>query len=274
MKSQLEKIEDEIRREEPNIIFSQMKKVMSEISFISKERTNTTQGFKFRGIDDLYNHLHGLFAKHGIFSTPTVLEKTREDRITKNGASMVYTTLKILYRFYAEDGSSFSSVVYGEASDSGDKSTNKAMSAAHKYALIQIFSIPTDEEKDPDSESHDLIPKDQKPATAPKWTPAPPAWATKTSPKSWHPEFMFTFGKHKGKTFNDIAYEDLESYIQFLKRPDPKKTSEENQKNYKYNEVIFKAFDTWKMGMKAIGAAPKEEEPPPPSDEDYSDIPL
>ena len=37
--------------------------------------------------------------------------------------------------------------------DSGDKATNKAMSAAFKYACFQTFCIPTEEMKDPDAET-------------------------------------------------------------------------------------------------------------------------
>ena len=43
--------------------------------------------------------------------------------------------------------------------DSGDKSTNKAMAVAHKYALLQTFCIPTEEIKDPDHEAHELAVK-------------------------------------------------------------------------------------------------------------------
>ena len=37
--------------------------------------------------------------------------------------------------------------------DSGDKATNKAMAIAMKYALFQVFCIPTEEMKDPDAET-------------------------------------------------------------------------------------------------------------------------
>ncbi len=43
--------------------------------------------------------------------------------------------------------------------DSGDKSANKAMSAAYKYALMQVFCIPTDEPKDTENETHEVAPK-------------------------------------------------------------------------------------------------------------------
>jgi hypothetical protein len=63
---------------------------------------------------------------------------------------------KIKYTFYAEDGTKVSAVVVGEAFDSGDKATNKAMSIAFKYACYQVFCIPTEDMKDPDSESHEI----------------------------------------------------------------------------------------------------------------------
>ena len=37
--------------------------------------------------------------------------------------------------------------------DSGDKASNKAMSAAFKYACFQTFCIPTEEMRDPDAET-------------------------------------------------------------------------------------------------------------------------
>ena len=84
---------------------------------------------------------------------------------------------------YAPDGSNVSCVVVGEAMDSGDKSCNKAMSAAFKYAAFQLFCIPTEEMLDPDNEVHtDVMPKGaQKPAQT-KQTPKtdPPADVEKT----------------------------------------------------------------------------------------------
>lgn len=60
---------------------------------------------------------------------------------------------------YAEDGSSVSSVTIGEAMDSGDKSMNKAMSTAYKYALMQIFCIPTADDKDTETHTHEVASK-------------------------------------------------------------------------------------------------------------------
>lgn len=126
---------------------------MQDINAISKGRKNDQQHFMFRGIDDVMNELHPTLAKCGVFVLPNVLEETRTTGKTKNGGDMFYTRLKINFGFYAEDGSHIDAVVIGEAMDTADKASNKALSIGLKYAMLQVFCIPTEDEKDPDAES-------------------------------------------------------------------------------------------------------------------------
>lgn len=133
--------------------------IQKEIGAIGKNEKNQCQHFNFRGIDTVYNELHDLLAKHEVFSTPRVIDSRHEERQSRNGATLMYRILTIEYTFYASDGSEVSCTVMGEGMDSGDKASNKAMSIAHKYALLQVFSIPTKEQKDPDAESHQVAPK-------------------------------------------------------------------------------------------------------------------
>lgn len=126
---------------------------MQNVEAVGKDRRNQMQGYNFRGIDDLYNMLHEALSKIGVFSVPFVLEDRTEERTTAKGGLLIYRVLKIKYTFYAEDGSSIESIVLGEAMDSGDKGSNKAMSVAHKYALLQIFAIPTSDPKDVENEN-------------------------------------------------------------------------------------------------------------------------
>lgn len=134
-------------------IFQSITKIMEEVPSISKNKKNKTQNFMYRGIDDVMNALQPLLAKYKVFIVPEILEQTREERTTKNGNGLIYSICKIKYKFYAEDGSSIEAVTIGEGMDSGDKATNKAMAIAMKYALFQVFCIPTEEMKDPDSET-------------------------------------------------------------------------------------------------------------------------
>lgn len=127
--------------------------IMSEGYAITKDKRNQTQGFMYRGIDDVMNTFQPLLAKHHVFVVPEVIEQQRMERTTGKDRTLLYAILKMRYTFYAEDGSSISAVVIGEGMDSGDKASNKAMSAAMKYAMFQVFCIPTEEMADPDADT-------------------------------------------------------------------------------------------------------------------------
>lgn len=195
----------EISSTEKREIFAAMSQVMAEIGPISKARSNTMQNYKFRGIDDIYNAIQGPLSRHGVFCTPEVLEEKREERQTRDGKGvLIYTILKIRYTFHASDGSNVSAVVIGEAMDSSDKSANKAMSAAQKYAFLQIFNIPTEEEKDTEHSHHEPHAKEP---TKPAYTPKP----------SQGGGYVCDFGKHAGKAIKDVPVSEWNKYLDWLK---------------------------------------------------------
>lgn len=135
-------------------IYGSIAKIMEEVPAISKDKRNAQQGFMYRGIDDVMNAFQPLLAKHKVFIVPQVLEQKREERTTSKGSTLLYSICTIKYTFYAEDGSYIEAITVGEGMDSGDKATNKAMAIAMKYALFQVFCIPT--EDDPDGEAQEL----------------------------------------------------------------------------------------------------------------------
>ena len=126
---------------------------------ITKDRTNTQgAGYKFRGIDDVLNALSPLLSKHGLCILPRVLTRQCEERQSKAGGALFYVTVEAEFDFVcAEDGSKHTVKTFGEAMDSGDKATNKAMSAAYKYAAFQAFSIPTEGDNDADANTHEAV---------------------------------------------------------------------------------------------------------------------
>ena len=137
-------------------IYESLAAINKEIKAITKDQKNTQQGFKFRGIDDVMNQLHDLFAKHEVIILPEVLERTREERTNQKGTVIFTTHLTISYCFLAIDGTKVCAIAVGESMDSGDKGCNKAMSVALKMVLLEMFLIPTQEMKDPDSETHEI----------------------------------------------------------------------------------------------------------------------
>lgn len=128
---------------------------------ISKDRTNTQgAGYKFRGIDDVYNAVAPLLAEHGLCIIPRMLARTCEERQSKSGGALFYVTVEAEFDFVcAEDGTKTTARTFGEAMDSGDKATNKAMSAAYKYACFQTFAIPTEGDNDADAHTHQVVAK-------------------------------------------------------------------------------------------------------------------
>jgi hypothetical protein len=116
----------------------------------------------FRGIDDVYNAVAPLLAEHGLCIIPRFLTRTCDERQSKAGGALFYVTVEAEFDFVsAEDGSKHTARTFGEAMDSGDKGTNKAMSAAYKYAAFQTFAIPTEGNPDADSETHAVVTKER-----------------------------------------------------------------------------------------------------------------
>ena len=142
-------------------VYSAIAAVMADLARegITKDRKNQSQGFMFRGVDDVYNTLAPLLVKNGLLVLPSYEERTEREAQTKSGGTLGYVTVKGRFAFTAvEDGSTVQIVTYGEAMDSGDKATNKAMSIAFKYAMFQAFCIPTEADNDADAHTHQARP--------------------------------------------------------------------------------------------------------------------
>jgi hypothetical protein len=127
-------------------------------SGVAKTSKNEQQGYQFRGIDAMYNALAPLLAKHGLVILPRFLARTVTERVTAKGGVLFAVVVEVEFDFVAAaDGSRHALRLYGEAMDSGDKATNKAMSAAYKYAVMQAFCIPTEGDNDADATTHEVV---------------------------------------------------------------------------------------------------------------------
>jgi len=149
-------------------IYAAINAVMADISKegIGKDRTNEAQKYKFRGIDDVYNALAPILSRHKLIILPRVLSREVTERVSikeyqgqKKESVLFYVAVEVEFDLIAgEDGSKHTIKTYGEAMDSGDKATNKAMSAAYKYAAMQAFCIPTEGDNDADGHTHEIVP--------------------------------------------------------------------------------------------------------------------
>lgn len=121
---------------------------------IGKDKTASTGGggnYKFRGIDDVYNALSELLAKYNLCIIPRVLNRELAERTSSKGNALFYVVVDVEYDLVsANDGSIHTARIVGEAMDSGDKATNKALSAAYKYLCFQTFCIPIEGDSETD----------------------------------------------------------------------------------------------------------------------------
>jgi len=146
-------------------VYAAIHAVMSDIGIdgIGKEQYNTGQKYNFRGIDDVMNALNPLLVKHKLLILPRVTKRTEEERKTTSGGRMGYVVVDVEFDFVSVlDGSKHTVATVGEAMDSADKATNKAMSAAYKYVCIQGFCIPTEGDNDADRHTHEIEPREQR----------------------------------------------------------------------------------------------------------------
>jgi hypothetical protein len=145
----------------PPAIYGAMLRAQRAVGAVAKASRNEQQGFNFRGIDAVVNSVGPALREAGVLVLPTVtrldydpvqVERRRGDRVDIQHSIQVRA--HVTYRFVAEDGSSVEVAVVGEAIDYGDKGVSKAMSVGLRIALLQTFSIPTDD-PDPDTQVYE-----------------------------------------------------------------------------------------------------------------------
>ena len=129
---------------------------------ISKDRKNAQQGYNCRGIDDVLNSLSAALVDAGLVILPRCTHREVVERTTAKGGALFNVTCAVEFDLVSvEDGSKHTVCTYGEAMDSADKATNKAMSAAYKYLALLVFCIPTEATPDTDADftTHEVKPK-------------------------------------------------------------------------------------------------------------------
>ena len=199
----------------PPAVFTAIAAVMAELSRegITKDRRNSGQGggYNFRGIDDVYNVLEPIMIRHQMMMLPRATERSQEERTTKAGGALFYTTVKMDFVLAcAVDGSTHTITTYGEAMDSSDKSTNKAMSAAFKYAAFQAFCIPTEGDNDADSTTHEPAARSTKAPAAPAGSPVAPAIPMATDEQKMDISAFLLDERTRAKAEEAIAYYEKE----------------------------------------------------------------
>lgn len=118
--------------------------------------------YNYRTLDDLIDTVHPILAKHKITFTPNTINiiDTME-KTTRSGSVQYHIRALVTYRIYGADGDWIEATILAEGTDTGDKAANKMMSAAYKYALGQVLSIPFTMEDQDATLSEPIAPEKQ-----------------------------------------------------------------------------------------------------------------
>jgi hypothetical protein len=125
--------------------------IYNEVGYVQKERSDNLN-YTFASEKEFIKTLRPVMINNGV----TVFVKSMNNIIqteytTRSGAVMLRTNIHGVVCFTHVTGSFIDVESYGEGADSGDKSTNKAMTDLYKYALRQTFMIETGDDPDKDA---------------------------------------------------------------------------------------------------------------------------
>jgi hypothetical protein len=134
----------------------------------------STEGYRFRGIDQALAALHPILGDVGLVIVPgKVIREQWETRATAKGGTLNVARLLVSYTFVGPDGTRLRAAAWGEGADSGDKATQKAHSQSYKTLVFQTFTIPTEASAD---DEPDATNEPARPFTAEEQERAVTAW--------------------------------------------------------------------------------------------------
>lgn len=141
-------------------IFQRMAAITDELGIVAKNLSVKAGGGSYKAVSerDIIDAVKPLETKYRVYSYPSsreivddeILEgeKTYQGNTTKT--TTFFTRIRTVYTFVNIDKpeETFSTIVFSEGIDPGDKGSGKAMTYADKYALMKAYKISTGDDPD------------------------------------------------------------------------------------------------------------------------------
>ena len=141
-------------------IFQRMAAITDELGVVAKNLSVKAGGGSYKAVSerDIIDAVKPLETKYRVYSYPSsreivddeILEgeKTYQGNTTKT--TTFFTRIQTVYTFVNIDKpeETFSTIVFSEGIDPGDKGSGKAMTYADKYALMKAYKISTGDDPD------------------------------------------------------------------------------------------------------------------------------
>ena len=141
-------------------IFQRVAAITDELGVVAKN-LNVSAGkgsYKAVGERDIIDAVKPLEAKYRVYSYPSsreivddeILEGEKSYQGSTTKTTTFFTRIRTVYTFVNIDKpeETFSTIVFSEGIDPGDKGSGKAMTYADKYALMKAYKISTGDDPD------------------------------------------------------------------------------------------------------------------------------
>lgn len=138
----------------PSSLHRKIAEIINAVDHVAKDGRNTQQNYSFVSEAAFLAAVRGEMADRNVTVFPCVLPDTVRmiDRAVDGTGKGYVTTCVVRYTFTDGDtGEQFSADVLTQGHDSLDKGAFKAMTGGIKYALRQVFLIPTGDDAENDS---------------------------------------------------------------------------------------------------------------------------
>lgn len=139
---------------------------MSEVDYIQKGDKTVNGSYRFVSHDQVVEKLHGLFVRWGINVIPNTESMIQDGNRTQVNYIVSFVNVdnpqdNFSTRWFAHAIDGGGTNKDGRQIPIGDKGPGKAMSYAHKYALLKTFNLATGEDPDFDANASYEPPKCQ-----------------------------------------------------------------------------------------------------------------
>jgi len=129
-----------------------------DVQYIQKQGHNQFHKYNYVTESDVVNAFSKAMQKQQVFMFSSIIERDCQSYKTRGGKDAFLVTVKLEVTFVdTESGEQFSSIFFGDGSDSDDKAIYKAITGAQKYALMKTFLVATG-----DDPEHDRQPETMK----------------------------------------------------------------------------------------------------------------
>jgi hypothetical protein len=144
-------------KDEPDIasmnLWQKLAAITGEVGSIAKDGKNREQGYAFIEYGAVAGALRTLFGKYHVMCIPTMGERHEDVITTARGGKGYHVLIDFTFTFINGDKPEEKQEIRwtGEATDYGDKATNKAATSALKYCLMRTFNVSEKGELDADA---------------------------------------------------------------------------------------------------------------------------